>query len=102
MPICTNDVNIPQDVLELVEILAKNTHEVWAQNRISEGWSYGPERNDAKKQTPCLVPYEMLPEEEKLYDRETIRQAIAVILSMGYQLILPSQGRAHGILARSK
>lgn len=98
MPICTNNVNIPEDVLELIELLAKNTHEVWAKNRISEGWSYGPERNDPKKQTPCLVPYEELSEEEKLYDRETSRQTIAVILSMGYQLISPSQKRAHGKL----
>lgn len=50
--------------------MAKNVHEVWAQNRINEGWKYGDKRNDELKQHPCLVPYEELSEVEKDYDRE--------------------------------
>lgn len=35
---------------------------MWSLNRMDEGWTYGPVRNDEKKETPCIVPYEELPE----------------------------------------
>ena len=66
-PIDTSKVELPETLNPLVEALAKNVHEVWAQSRISQGWSYGAERNDELKQHPCLVPYEELPEVEKDY-----------------------------------
>ena len=46
-PMDTSDVQLPQELNELVEKMARNVHEVWAQSRISQGWTYGPERNDA-------------------------------------------------------
>ena len=71
---------------ELLEELAKNVHDQWAKGRIAEGWTYGPERNDALKQTPCLVPYEQLPEIEKEYDRNTALQTIKFLLEKGYKI----------------
>ena len=71
---------------ELLEELAKNVHDQWAKGRISEGWTYGPERNDELKQTPCLVPYEQLPEIEKEYDRNTALQTIKFLLEKGYKI----------------
>lgn len=38
---------------------------------MTEGWTYGPERNDTLKQHLCLMPYEELPESEKQYDRNS-------------------------------
>lgn len=35
---------------------------MWSLNRMDEGWTYGPVRNDEKKEAPCIVPYEELPE----------------------------------------
>ena len=54
---------------------------------MKEGWKYGPVRDDDKKETPCLVPYEDLPEIEKEYDRNTARTTIASILKAGYKII---------------
>lgn len=64
-PVDTTDVKLPMELESLVEEMAKNVHEVWAQTRISQGWSFGEERNDAAKKHPCLVPCEELSEEEK-------------------------------------
>ena len=58
----------------LIEDMARNVHEVWAQNRISEGWTYGPVRDDSLRYHPCLVPYDELPESEKQYDRATSQE----------------------------
>ena len=83
-PITTNQVTLSHDIKALAEVLAKNTHDVWARGRIKEGWTYGKERDDIKKTHPCLVPYEDLPESEKEYDRATSLETIKVILSLGY------------------
>lgn len=86
-PIDTEDVVLSDDILALSEALARNTHEVWAQNRIRDGWVPGEERNDAKRTHPCLVPYEDLPEEEKEYDRATSLETLKVIRKLGYKIV---------------
>ena len=86
-PMDTSDVQLPQELNELVEEMAKNVHEVWAQSRMDQGWTYGPERNDAMKHHPCLVPYEDLPEVEKAYDRDTALGTLKLICKLGFKII---------------
>lgn len=83
-PIDTSDIVLPNELLELTEKIAKNTHDVWAVGRMKEGWIYGEKKDDAVKTTPCLVPYEELPDSEKEYDRNTSLETIKLILKMGY------------------
>ena len=85
-PVDTSDVRLPDELNELVEKMAKNVHEVWAQSRISQGWTYGPERSDALKHHPCLVPYEDLPEVEKAYDRDTALGTLKLICKLGFKI----------------
>lgn len=83
-PVDTKDVVLPEDLMSLAEEMAKNVHEIWAETRIAQGWTYGPERNDAEKKHPCLVPYDELPEEEKVYDRNTSVETLKFIISRGF------------------
>lgn len=83
-PVDTSDVRLPEKLEKLVEQMAKNVHEVWAETRISQGWRYGEHRNDELKTHPCLVPYEELPEEEKDYDRSTCVNTLKFILKQGF------------------
>lgn len=85
-PINTMEVVLPEKLNTLAEKLAKNVHEVWAEGRMKDGWTYGEERNDAEKKHPCLVPYEELSEEEKDYDRNTAQETIKLILKLGFQI----------------
>jgi RyR domain len=85
-PIDTSKVQVSDDIFELTEHLAENAHEVWAQRRMAEGWSYGPRRDEAKKEHPSLVPYKDLPESEKEYDRSTAMETLKVLLAMGYRI----------------
>ena len=80
------DVEIPAELVELTEQIAKNVHEVWSTGRLKDGWVYGPERNDEKKETPCLVPYEELSEIEKDFDRNTAMETLKLILKLGYKI----------------
>lgn len=80
------DIVLPEELLALTEQIAENVHEVWAAARIAQGWTYGPVRDDDKKQTPCLVPYADLPEVEKDYDRNTAMETLKLIVSLGYDI----------------
>ncbi len=86
-PVDTADVKLPEELLPLIEEMAKNVHEVWAQNRLNDGWRYGPVRDDANKHHPCLVPYEELPENEKEYDRATSQETLKLILKSGFSIV---------------
>ncbi|MBO5920454.1 MAG: Ryanodine receptor Ryr [Bacteroidales bacterium] len=85
-PMDTSDVQLPEELNELVERMAKNVHEVWAQSRIDQGWVYGQERSDALKTHPCLIPYEDLPEIEKAYDRDTALGTLKLICKLGFKI----------------
>ena len=41
----------------------------------------------AKRQIPCLVPYEDLPESEKDYDWNAAMEALKIILAMGFDVV---------------
>lgn len=86
-PIETSDIVLPDEIIELSEKLAENVHEVWAKNRIEQGWRYGEKRNDVLKETPCLIPYNELPEEEKVYDRNTSIETLKTIIKLGYRIV---------------
>lgn len=85
-PVDTSDIELPSQLMPLIEDMARNVHEVWAKNRMAEGWTYGPVRDDALKQHPCLVPYDELPEGEKEYDRDTSQQTLKLILKLGFKI----------------
>lgn len=85
-PIDTKNIALPPDLLELTEKIAENVHENWAVGRMKEGWVYGTERNDSNKTTPCMVPYNQLPESEKEYDRNTALETLKLIIALGYQI----------------
>ena len=86
-PISLDDVDLSEDLTELREAIAENAHEIWAKARTDQGWTYGPERNDQKKETPDMVPYCNLPESEKLYDREMAMQTLKLVKKLGYEIV---------------
>ena len=85
-PIDTSSIKLSDDLEELKEQIAKNVHDVWALQRINEGWIYGEKKNADLKQTPLLVSYEELPESEKEYDRNTAYETLKLIIKLGYKI----------------
>lgn len=86
----TSGVKLPDDLTQLTELLAKNAHDHWAKKRLAEGWKHGPNRDDARKEHPNLIPYEALSESEKEYDREMTMETLKAIIALGYNI-----GRHH-------
>ena len=85
-PIDTSTIALPESLNPLVERLAEHVHDIWSEQRFSEGWTWGPERNDQSRKNPCLVPYKDLPEGEKNYDRNTAVETIKAIIALGYRI----------------
>lgn len=85
-PVNLDDIALTDDLLELREAIAENAHDVWAVARIREGWSYGPVRDDKKKQHPDLIPYSALPDSEKEYDRLMALNTIKLVKKLGFEI----------------
>ena len=85
-PINTDDIILDEEILILSELLASAVHDQWSIGRINEGWTYGPKRNDEKKTTPCLIPYNELPDNEKAFDRNTAVLTLKLIQKLGFTL----------------
>lgn len=83
-PMDTTGIKLPEEITQLVEELASNAHEIWALQRINEGWTKGEKRDDVLMKHPCLVPYKELPESEKEYDRKISMETLKTIVAMGF------------------
>jgi len=44
------------------------SHDSWLREKEATGWKYGPVKDAEKKEHPCFVPYEQLPEEQRKKD----------------------------------
>lgn len=93
-PVDTSDVTLADDILELTELLARNTHEVWAQKRMADGWTWGAARDDGAKKHPCLLSYDELPDSEREYDRSTALETLKLIQALGYCITRASSSTA--------
>jgi hypothetical protein len=83
-PIVVDHVRLNDELLALMERLAEHAHDVWAEQRLLDGWRHGPQRDDAAKLHPCLVPYSHLSEEEKQYDRNAVLGTLRAIVALGF------------------
>lgn len=79
-------ISLPSGYEELREAIAENAHDMWARERQSEGWSYGPKRDDAKLETPDMVPYSELPDSERQYDRVMAADTLKLLIALGYKI----------------
>ncbi|XP_014010249.2 ryanodine receptor 2 [Salmo salar] len=70
----------------VVELLAENDHNVWARDRIRQGWTYSSHQDVKAKRSPHLVPYSLLDERSRQSGRDGVREAVCTLLCYGYSL----------------
>jgi hypothetical protein len=85
-PLDTRSIQLPPDLEQVIEQLAKNIHEIWAVQRAADGWTYGPARDDPQRQHPGLVPFNELDDSEKSYDRTVARETVKSLLALGFAI----------------
>lgn len=90
-PIDVDSIPLDGDLEELQEAIAENAHDVWAEARMKEGWTYGAERDDTAKRHPDLIPYTALPDGEKEYDRIMAFNTIKLVKKLGFDIVKRNQ-----------
>uniref|UniRef100_A0A8C7UQ63 Ryanodine receptor 2 n=1 Tax=Oncorhynchus mykiss TaxID=8022 RepID=A0A8C7UQ63_ONCMY len=78
----------------MVDKLAENAHNVWARDRIRQGWTYGIQQDVKNRRNPRLVPYTLLDERTKKSNKDSLREAVRTLLGYGYNLEAPDQDHA--------
>ncbi|MBQ8643462.1 MAG: hypothetical protein IJ469_02235 [Candidatus Methanomethylophilaceae archaeon] len=68
---------------EEVEIMSIKEHDLWVEERESNGWVYAPVKNVDRKESPYIAPWEQIPDSIKEYDRESTRNIINLVNLIG-------------------
>lgn len=50
-------------------ITPEDLHRAWCAAKVADGWVWGPEKDPDKKTHPCLLPYDALPEGQRVKDQ---------------------------------
>ncbi|KAJ8393523.1 hypothetical protein AAFF_G00059960 [Aldrovandia affinis] len=90
-PLELSDVKLTPGQEVLVDKLAENAHNVWAKDRIKQGWTYGILQDLKSRRNPRLVPYALLDERTKRSNRDSLREAIRTLVGYGYNIDPPDQ-----------
>ncbi|KAK0411652.1 hypothetical protein QR680_005766 [Steinernema hermaphroditum] len=91
-PLDTHDIILTEDMEPLIDQLARNTHNVWAKEKIKRGWTFGVNEfvDSTQKRSPHLVPYEQVDQQIKDANRESATEFVKVLQLFGIFLEPPA------------
>ncbi|MGH0136181.1 UNVERIFIED_CONTAM: hypothetical protein FKN15_059740 [Acipenser sinensis] len=90
-PLDLNHVKLTPAQNTLVDRLAENGHNVWARDRVRQGWTYSIVQDILNKRNPRLVPYNLLDERTKKTNRDSLCEAVRTLIGYGYNIEPPDQ-----------
>uniref|UniRef100_A0A673NAZ9 B30.2/SPRY domain-containing protein n=1 Tax=Sinocyclocheilus rhinocerous TaxID=307959 RepID=A0A673NAZ9_9TELE len=97
-PLDLSHVKLTPNQNQLVEKLAENGHNVWARDRVRQGWTYSIVQDILNKRNPRLVPYNLLDERTKKTNRDSVNNAVRTLIGYGYNIEPPDQeSSGHGV-----
>ena len=90
-PVDLSDVELDPELMDLVEIIAENLHDVWGVKRRDKHYVYGPIRDETAcpPTSPDWLPYCDLPDEEKQIDRDNAIMALRLAKKLGFYVSRP-------------
>ncbi|XP_014249566.1 ryanodine receptor isoform X2 [Cimex lectularius] len=100
-PLDLSAITLTPKMEELVDQLAENTHNLWAKERIQQGWTYGLNEDPDYCRSPHLVPYSKVDELIKKANRDTASETVRTLLVYGYNLDPPTGEQTEALLAEA-
>lgn len=79
-------VQLDAELLGVTELVARHVHAAWMRGRLAAGWTLGPSRDDVRREHPCLVEYDVLPDDERESDRQTALAAFRALVALGFEI----------------
>jgi len=79
---------------ELVEQMAEMEHGRWNVQRLRTGWRYGKERDEDRRISPYLRPWQELPNGIKRWDRKIVRRWPGLLAKSGLEVSRRRKGRS--------
>ncbi|CAH0546152.1 unnamed protein product [Brassicogethes aeneus] len=100
-PLDLTQIALTAKLEELVDQLAENTHNLWAKERIQQGWTYGLNEDPDMYRSPHLVPYCKVDDAIKKANRDTASETVRTLLVYGYNLDPPTGEQQETLLAEA-
>ena len=79
--------SIKEFTADEVEIMAIMEHDRWVNERVTNGWVYGKEKNVDLRISPYVAPWEEIPEYIREYDRQAVRNMLRILNGMGVSVV---------------
>ena len=81
-------------VKDRLEAVAQREHDRWLAERRLAGWTYGEKEDIARQQSPTMLKWKHLPENEKDKDRDSIRGIPRYLKAGGYVVLTPLEPKS--------
>jgi nicotinamidase/pyrazinamidase len=78
-----------EELDSIVVALACHHHSLWAADRCSQGWVYGPELDRPGKRHPLLRPFSQLKPSDQQSNRDDVWKMLRLILAFRYEISAP-------------
>ncbi|ETN08137.1 hypothetical protein PPTG_11999 [Phytophthora nicotianae INRA-310] len=72
----------------LIDLLAENSHEVWAAEYAAKGWHYGKKFDEEAKTHSSLKSYMLLDEHDKTLTRESVTSVLKSCIYLGCKFLV--------------
>lgn len=76
-----------QEYADLAIAFAKKQHTDWMNERVSQGWRYGPMMSVKQKMHPLLRPWEQLPKQYQNVDFDQPQKLLDLLNQNGYAVV---------------
>ena len=87
VPMTDWDAELPAFTAGEIEKFARMEHERWRKERQAAGWKLAAARNEERKESPYLIPYEDLPEDVKEIDQAAVRGIPEFLAEIGFAVV---------------
>ena len=92
VPMTDWDVDPTVFTTDDVELLARLEHDRWRKEREAGGWRLAATKDETRKESPYLIPYDDLSEDVKEIDRETVRAVPAFLAEVYFGVVRVGRG----------
>uniref|UniRef100_A0A673K9V6 Ryanodine receptor 2-like n=1 Tax=Sinocyclocheilus rhinocerous TaxID=307959 RepID=A0A673K9V6_9TELE len=91
IPVDSSEVEYSPQLEQIREILAENLHELWLIDKIEQGWTYGPVKDESRNVHPCLVEFSKLPDQERIHNLQSSEDILRTLLAFGVHIGLSDE-----------